>query len=75
MGDNQQASLRAGPESESTRLVLGMIRVGVGYGQGIVEDCRCLMKRHAMLGKIFRGLPRIPLELQFALLASFTTNQ
>jgi hypothetical protein len=32
------------------------------------------VERHTMLEKILRSLPWIPLELQFALLASLTTN-
>jgi hypothetical protein len=32
------------------------------------------VERHTVLGKIFRGLPRIPLELQFALPESYAIS-
>lgn len=51
-----------------------MVRIWIGNRQGIVEDGCRYMERHAVLEKILRSLPWIPLEPKIALLVSFTLN-
>jgi len=75
MGYKEQSPVHAGSKGEVPRFVFGMVRVRVGDGERVVEDRGRFMKMHAMPRKILDRLPRVPVELQWMLLISFTTTQ
>jgi hypothetical protein len=52
-----------------------MIRIRVSDRERVVEDRGSFVKRHAMRGNILDRLPRVPVELQWMLLISFTITQ
>jgi hypothetical protein len=67
VGHHQHSAVRGSSQSKVAGFLAGMRTVWTVHGFGIEEDCHGEGEADAVLLRVGRGLPRIPLEHQFSI--------
>jgi hypothetical protein len=68
MADDQESASRGIADCDKTTLVIGMIGISKGRGQGIIEHGHGFVEGQAMLSNVRRGLVTVPLETHRSIL-------